>query len=70
MNADLAELDDLTEEERNPDWLKDKGEYVLLNTHTHTQTSDDHSTSFSLVLRSEIEEDARLLGFLPEVHFP
>ncbi|KAK3549063.1 hypothetical protein QTP70_030121 [Hemibagrus guttatus] len=25
-NADLAELDDLTEEERNPDWLKDKGD--------------------------------------------
>lgn len=37
MNADLAELDDLTEEERNPDWLKDKGEYVLYYTaHTHT----------------------------------
>ncbi|XP_053479696.1 dynein assembly factor 4, axonemal isoform X1 [Ictalurus furcatus] len=26
VNADLAELDDLTEEERNPDWLKDKGD--------------------------------------------
>ncbi|XP_058244383.1 dynein assembly factor 4, axonemal isoform X2 [Hemibagrus wyckioides] len=25
-NADLAELDDLTEEEKNPDWLKDKGD--------------------------------------------
>ncbi|MCJ8733049.1 hypothetical protein PDJAM_G00218520 [Pangasius djambal] len=26
VNADLAELDDLKEEERNPDWLKDKGD--------------------------------------------
>ncbi|XP_062861079.1 dynein assembly factor 4, axonemal [Trichomycterus rosablanca] len=25
-NADLAEFDDLTEEEKNPDWLKDKGD--------------------------------------------
>lgn len=34
-NAELAELADLTENERNPDWLKDKGEYV---SHTHTNT--------------------------------
>ncbi|XP_060780189.1 dynein assembly factor 4, axonemal [Neoarius graeffei] len=26
VNADLAELDELTEKERNPDWLKDKGD--------------------------------------------
>ncbi|MCI4378923.1 hypothetical protein PGIGA_G00221880 [Pangasianodon gigas] len=26
VNADLADLDDLKEEERNPDWLKDKGD--------------------------------------------
>ncbi|KAJ6664258.1 hypothetical protein lerEdw1_008477 [Lerista edwardsae] len=25
INADIAEIDDLTEEEKNPDWLKDKG---------------------------------------------
>lgn len=39
MNADLAELDELTEKERNPDWLKDKGEYV---SHAH------HTTYISL----------------------
>lgn len=26
VNADVEELEDLKEEERNPDWLKDKGE--------------------------------------------
>ncbi|XP_066492406.1 dynein axonemal assembly factor 4 isoform X2 [Tiliqua scincoides] len=25
INADIAEIEDLTEEEKNPDWLKDKG---------------------------------------------
>lgn len=25
MNADVAELEDLKETERNPEWLKDKG---------------------------------------------
>ncbi|XP_041705947.1 dynein axonemal assembly factor 4-like isoform X2 [Coregonus clupeaformis] len=29
INADLAELKDLTEEERNPDWLKEKGDKLF-----------------------------------------
>lgn len=31
MNADVAELKDLKEAERNPEWLKDKGKSVTLN---------------------------------------
>lgn len=30
MNANFSELKDLNEEEKNPDWLKDKGKWVKL----------------------------------------
>lgn len=30
IDTDLAELDDLTEDERNPDWLKDKGDKLFM----------------------------------------
>ena len=29
MNTDIPELSDLKEEEKNPEWLKDKGKYVV-----------------------------------------
>ncbi len=39
VDTDLAELDDLREEERNPDWLKEKGEWVEVCYPTRTRGS-------------------------------
>ncbi|KAM6925868.1 dynein axonemal assembly factor 4 [Lycodopsis pacificus] len=46
VNADVEELEDLTEEERNPDWLKDKGDKCFV--------TGDHQgavNAYSLALR-------------------